>query len=330
MLRHTVTPDAWQTKVQNSLWAPFPIPWIGISLVIYLIGFFVMKVFESNMQLIRFVLIESLLIAAIANVVIFFEQLLDEFTDSLELLLDDDKHRIKNWIDRWYDNIFWSKYNLLVGGGLAALTIILSIFNLPALFKSWPGLICGISLSAIIGFLGGSMLWSMIGIARLMLSLGKRINIRASIFDTTNSPLRAASSVLFKVSITAVLIFVLGLTTYHFCSIKLHIVNIVVNAIIGLFLILYFIIPQINIHKTLVKIKQDRLNSLVAQIDRSFDFVTKNPNPENIAQLRELFDIQRVVNGKRSWSFGTNELLVLISSILIPLTLFLVKYLFQD
>ena len=95
----------------------------------------------------------------------------------------------------------------------------------------------------------------------------------------------------------------------------------------GAFIILYFIVPQINIHKTLVGVKHQRLKALVEQLDHTFDLVASEPSPENINRLRDLFQLQDIVNGKRSWAFGMGELLMLIGSVLVPLLLFMVDYL---
>lgn len=94
----------------------------------------------------------------------------------------------------------------------------------------------------------------------------------------------------------------------------------------GVFIIVYYVVPQVNIHKFLVELKRSRLKVLVEQIDRSFDKVSSAPTPENISQLRDLFHLQNIVNGKRSWSFGAGELLMLIGSIIIPLMLFFINY----
>lgn len=89
---------------------------------------------------------------------------------------------------------------------------------------------------------------------------------------------------------------------------------------------IYFVLPQRNIHKTLVKIKSQRLKSLVHQIDITFDKVSANPTPDNINQLKELFHLQNIVNGKKAWTFGTNELLILLGTILVPLVIFIAKH----
>jgi hypothetical protein len=155
---------------------------------------------------------------------------------------------------------------------------------------------------------------------------GEGIEISASIFDTKTSVLRIASSFLWKISIVSALIYVFGLSIISVCSIHIEVPALVVAACFGFFMVAYFIVPQLNIHQVLVDLKRDRLQKLVEKIDQNFDMVASDPTPENIAKLRELFHLQGVVNGKRSWSFGLGELMMLISSIVIPLLLFFLNY----
>ena len=173
------------------------------------------------------------------------------------------------------------------------------------------------------------MLWMMLGIARLMSSLGSTVSIAPSIFDSSTSALRAASSVLWKISLSAVFLYLLGVSIRVLCPAERGVLDMIVTAFFGVFVVLYFIIPQLNIHKTLVGLKRNRLSTLVKQIDNTFDAVASTPTPENIGQLRDLFDLQRVINGKTSWSFGVGELLALIGTILVPLSLFAVGYLLR-
>ena len=98
----------------------------------------------------------------------------------------------------------------------------------------------------------------------------------------------------------------------------------------GIFFMLYFIIPQWNVHKTLIKLKQKRLRKLVKQVDSTFDKVAQNPTRENIQQLRSLFEVQQVVNGKSPWSFGITELLVLLGSVIVPLIILIIDWFIRD
>lgn len=323
------SPDSWQMKIQTFTRLPFPLAWIVITLILFLVGYAVIILEKEQINALRLIILHSTLIAAIANSVVFYEKLLDEVADNLHYLLDEPEEKSKNWINRYYTEIFWSNKNIIVGLILGGICLFTSISANLEVFGSLIGKIYSFALSFIIGFFGGSMFWTMLGFARLTSDLGKEVQIKTSIFDSKTSLLRTASSVLWKVSITASFVYILGVSSYFFCSLQLTLVNLLIILIFGVFIVLYFILPQINIHKTLSKIKNQRLKSLVDQIDITFDKVSSSPTPDNINQLKELFHLQTIVNGKKSWSFGTNELLILIGTVLVPLLIFIAKQLYN-
>ncbi len=320
------SPDALQTKVQVAMRLPFPLPWILIAGVLFVVGYAITFFSGDNLDAVRLLAIKSALIAAIANSVVFYEKLLDNVADTFPALLDEQDDKANQWISRWYESIFWSKKTVVMGLGLGSLCILSSAYAGSSLFESAAGRAYSFMITFIIGFLGGSMFWTMLGIARLTSSLGRDVRIKPSIFDSKTSLLRTASSVLWKSSLTSSLVYLLGVSMFHFCSIQPNELSLAIILIFGGFIILYFILPQMNIHKTLVRIKRTRLEALVQQIDHTFDNVAAQPTAENINQLRDLFHLQNIVNGKRSWSFGTGELLILIGTVLIPLLLFVTEY----
>lgn len=318
--------DAWQTKVQAWMIAPFPFPWLIIGGLLLAAALMVAGFRELGTRQWAFLSLQATLIAALANATVFAERVLDEVADSFPALLGKNETSTKEWLYYWYDNIFWSKKNLVAGMCAMPVVFVCSWLIAPNVFMTSGAEVAAHFLNLIIGFLGGSLVWVMIGIARLMLSLGSKVEIKPSIFDTTTSPLRAASGVLWKISLVASLVYALGLSMCFVCSLTLPPINLLVLVLSGLFLLFYFVIPQMNIHRTLMRIKGERLGDLIVHIDRAFDEVTRDPTPANIGRLRDLFDLQHVVNGKRVWSFGLQELLMLVSSILIPLVLFVAGY----
>jgi hypothetical protein len=320
------SPDSWQMKFQEKVGLPFPFPWILVGLIIFGIGYAIIINFGEDTQTIRPIAILCVLIAVIANAVVFFERLLDEVADNYHELLDGETDETKKWIDGWYDNIFWSKKNLICGFLLAVLCVLFGAQSTASLFSTLPGILYSYLTSFFTGFLSGSMLWTMIGFARLTSSLGRDVKIKPSIFDSETSALRTASSVMWKVSVTASMVYLLGISIYYFCSLELNVAMMFILLGFGIFIVLYFIIPQMNIHKILMKLKRGKLKSLIFQIDKVFDKVAIDPSQENINQLRELFQLQTVLNGKSVWSFGTKELLILLGSVLVPLIVFLLDH----
>jgi hypothetical protein len=320
------TPDAWQTRVQERTGLPFPIPWILIAAAVFALGYGILRLCGESPNAVRMLAIECALIAAIANSVVFYEKLLDDVADAFPILLDEDDDTAREWVARWYAFTFHSKKNLVMGAFLGCMCALSGASGSATVFESVGGRAYAGFVAFAVGFLGGSMFWAMLGVAGLTLSLGKDVRIRPSIFDSKTSILRTASSVLWKVSLTASMVFILGVSIYYFCSLSIGPLLLAIVLFFGVFIVLYFVLPQLNIHKTLVTIKRTRLKVLVQQIDRTFDTVTTEPSAENINQLRDLFQLQGIVNGKRSWSFGTGELLILIGSVLTPLLLFLLNH----
>jgi hypothetical protein len=319
--------DAWQTKVQHVVGIPFPGTWIAFSTLLFLCALAVIELFEPDFSSLTLIGIECVLIAAAANAVIYYENILDEVADAFPNLLDNEKNNIKEWLSNWYNTIFWSRKNIYIGIIIGLFISLTGLFIIHRFYSSIPGKLIGSLIHFAIGMLCGSMMWVMIGIARLMSSLGRNIAIKPSIFDTATSPLRAAAMVLWKVSIVAALIYFLGISIFFFCPSSQNTCGLSISGGFGVFLILYFIVPQVNIHKTLLNLKGNRLRALVFQIDSSFDKVAEDPSQENITQLRDLFELQKVVNGKNSWSFGLKELLILMGSVIIPLIIFLIDFL---
>ena len=83
----------------------------------------------------------------------------------------------------------------------------------------------------------------------------------------------------------------MGISIRLLCPTERGVLNIGVTVSFGVFVVLYFIVPQANIHRTLVSLKRNRLSALVKQLENTLDEVASSPTPENIGQLRDLFDV---------------------------------------
>jgi len=203
-------PDAWQTKAQTAVRLPFPIAWLVVGAIVFGCGLLIRWVCGESSSPLRSMAIDATLIAAIANAVVYFEKLMDEAADSFFDLLDEEDHMIEKWLRDWYHDMFWSRRNLLSGCVLAVILVLGNYWKPFCPFVSKAGIIYSYVIAFMIGFFGGSMFWTMLGIARLTKSLGEEVKLTASIFDSETSALRCASSVLWKVSIVSGLVYLLG------------------------------------------------------------------------------------------------------------------------
>ena len=326
-LPHKKVPDAWQTKVQEWLKLGFPCSWLFIASLVFGLGWAVLFVFEQDTDRVWLLGIWALLIATIANAVVLYEKIIDNIADDLPELLDEEDTKAAEWVCGWYQRIFWSKKILLFGICFGVFLALVGQQMIESVFSTFAGKAYGYFINFVTGFTGGSMFLTMVGIARMMSSLGKDVSIRPSIFDTKTSALRVVIAALWKVALVAVFVYALGISTLFLCPDKPPEIAIAVSGAFGVFVLAYFVYPQVNVHKTLSRLKRQKLEALIGQIENSFDKVTQEPTPANIAQLRDLFDLQHIVNSKKSWTFGSKELLILIGSVIIPLIVVLAKYL---
>jgi hypothetical protein len=326
-------PDSWQMKVQKYLSerlrfpSPFPVPWLIIAVPIFVIGYMIEPIRREYLYAAEFGLI-----AALGNAVVYFEMLVDDVADAFPHLVMRKREEVEKLLKEWYKQTFWSLKDMIAGALMGALLVVVWRFDppLPHVRDTKLGEVYIYVASFLVGFLGGSMLWAMFRIATLMLPLGKEVEIRPSVFDSSTSPLRAVSAVLWKVSFTAIAIYVSIILWLILCANRRGLLTMTVAITFGIIFMLYFIIPQWNVHKTLLKLKRDRLRKLVKQVDSTFDEVARNPTRDNIQQLRSLFEVQQVVNGKSPWSFGTTELLVLLGSVIVPLIILIIEWLIND
>ncbi|MCB2228351.1 MAG: hypothetical protein KQH53_16855 [Desulfarculaceae bacterium] len=319
-IQHRNVPDAWQTKTQELVGLPFPWPWLFIAAILFGVALALAYQEPINEKLIRLYGILCILIAGLANAVVFFEMLVDEAADTWPSLLEEKKEVANAWISLWYDRMFWSSKNIWCA---LAMMLLLARSNYATVesfhLEHLSTIIYTYLLLFIMSFMSGSTLWVMLCIARMFWSLGRAVRIRPSIFDTRTSVLRAASSVMFKVSLVGAGLYLLGLSIIYFCKTQLDGHQLFLLVFFGIFILGYFIVPQRNIHKALVEIKRSHLSKLVVQIERYFTAVTEDPTKENIDKLHDLFGVQAVLNSKTVFPSGLAELLSLIGSIFIPL-----------
>ncbi len=331
---YTLSPDAWQTKIQAfARWPwrfPWPWPWFFIGIIEWSIAMTINWFAEGNLNATPIITIDAALLSALGNAVVYIEQQLDQLADVFPELVKEDEKTTKRWVRRWYHRIFWSlKPHLICGILCGILFTMASIVPVKEFYSSTISRSYALVLAFILGMLCGSGLWVIIGIARMMSSLARDVRVRVSIFDTSASPLRAAGNMLWKTSLVASIVYLLGISPVFVCGMKLGLSTLFVYVGFGLFLILYFVIPQMNVHRALVRVKRMKMRSLVEQIDNSFDKVAQAPTPENIGQLRDLFHLQHVVHKKSEWSFGISEILAIMGTVIIPIIVFVLDRIFK-
>ena len=316
-------PIAWQAMVESVWRLPFPAPWLIIGGILLGIGAAI-SVQQGGGEILRLVGMASALIAAAGNAVVLYGRMLQHVMLTFPALLDIDRQEGQRWCCSRAAKILSVWPNILAGLVLGLIIVSVSYNLIIEKFVSVVGIAYGIFMFGSVGLVGGSMAWTMLGIGRMILAMGRDVPVKASLFEERTSIIRVASRMMLRVSLVAIAVYALGVCIPF--SYTPGLLGTLVTAVFGVFVILYFIIPQFNLHRTLVRLKQAKIAKLIPQMERTFESVAQEPTAENLHQLRELFQLQLVLNGRTSWSFGMKELLLLLGSVVIPLLVCILGY----
>ena len=177
----------------------------------------------------------------------------------------------------------------------------------------------------LIGFLGGTLLFVILRIAIMIHRIGNIEAIKVSVYQHPLSSIKAVGSLLFRISIIALFVYFFGISML-FTGIKQHggMVFIII-AFFGAVVVLFFILPQVKIHQIMFKVKHQRLRDFSVHLESALEQVTMDPSQINIQRVRELFEIQKSLNGMGEWPFDLQLLLLLITGIAIPIAVVVIQ-----
>jgi len=210
---------------------------------------------------------------------------------------------------------------MFISGVVLAAVILPSILYCEDLWKNFSGKpkIISLSILALVCFLGGGTLYSMAAIANMVHELGKLQAIKISIYQHPVTSVKAVGSLLNRISLYMIAIYLLAISVIYFepALCKKHMIGLAI--LFGVIVVSFFIFPQYKIHKIMAKVKHMKLRKFSAYLEESLEAVTKEPSRRNVQKVRELFEIQHSLNGMSEWPFDTKLLLIIITSIAIPL-----------
>jgi hypothetical protein len=243
--------------------------------------------------------------------------------------IDWPNEKIISWNEKEIRSIFSNKW--MVISGIIFSAIFLPIVPIRVL---WPteaitpnGLLSiRISLLSIyfaVTFLAGGVVYSMVRISMMVYRLGKINEIKVSIYQHPVTSVRAIGKLMSRLAFTILIIYIFGTPYYIAC--KQSIPMMFINIFFGIFVLGFFIYPQMNVHKMMAKMKHKKLMKFSSYLEDSLQAVTEDPTVNNIQRVREMFEIQRSLNGMGEWPFNTKLLLTIITGIGIPILIVLIQ-----
>lgn len=253
---------------------------------------------------------------------IYFSKILERFTPSLFNILSWEKNKSIDWYTKQLNKIFSDK-NIVISGLAMCLLLTPTAFYGPLLPEHYIARISFMVLMSIVTFTAGGTLYSLVAIIIMLDDLAKTNALKVSIYQHHLTSIKAIGSLMAKISITALLLYFLGISYNIAC--KQTIITAVTTAIFGVIILLLFILPQMKVHNIMSRVKQKRLIMFSVHLEKSLHDVTINPSEGNISQVRELFAIQNSLNEMNEWPFDTKMLITVLTGIAVPILLVLLQ-----
>ena len=330
---YIVTP--FQEKLSNITALPYWAFWLIFSSILFLIHMQIMR--GKNLVLSQWysIIVTSFLPGLIAIATIWSSKALERFTPSLLLFVNKPREDALEWYAREIRSIFHPLWMSAAGAGLIPVCLVCTwkdplweVYRAGSTEIGKPEVILMITAS-MVGFLGGALLFTMFKIAHMINDLGKIEKIKVSIYQHPATSVKAIGTLLTKISLSAVGLYIFGISSSIFAQATKEIEIYIAVVVFGAVVMCFFIFPQIKVHQIMARVKHERLRAFSTYVEKALDDVMQKPSEENLHGIRELFEVQSSLNGMGEWPFDTKLVITILSGIAIPLVVVLLQFLFR-
>ena len=174
----------------------------------------------------------------------------------------------------------------------------------------------------------GMSLWALVNMLFLPSGLGK-FSFKPGLTTLSGYGLFSLGNAFLRMSLLTIGCFFVLVCTVMVSPLAGSNVVIIWVLLGSILIFCFFLLPLISIHKIMAKEKRLQLISFSGHLDTAFKESNKNPTPENLAKVREMFELHQHLKNLNDWPFNTSALWQLISVLLIPLLMVVLQIVFQ-
>lgn len=311
-------------------WIPLPY-WLSLVLLwegIFLIDYFIsMSVSGAHVHLMEYGCL-VLFFALVSVTLVYCSKVLVRLFDDVQLFIEHDAVELRDWyhkqLTRSYQGfiplifavLFTVAVNVTVGDAIRQFTPKGTGIYYLRMGYEYMGF-----------FFLGLGIWALVNVILIPIGLTK-YKIRVSVNQISGRGLQALGSSYFKMSLAITFTFI-PLVVAAIVSPLITDLSILIWLCLGTVSIFsFFLLPQIGIHNIMAHEKRQRLLSFANHLEVSLERSLKEPTPENLQHLKELFELQTHLKSMNEWPFNVNTVWQLITALLIPLTLAMIEVFF--
>jgi hypothetical protein len=178
-------------------------------------------------------------------------------------------------------------------------------------------------------FFLGIALWALVRAATIPLAMVK-FKIKVSSYQVRGTGLQALGRAYFRMAIFLSTSFFVMVAIAIFSPFTASVIVLGWLAIGAITIFLFFIIPQMGIHRIMAEVKYKKLDAFSIHLDDALEQSINKPTPENMQRLKELFELQQHLKNMNEWPFELAMVWQLITALIIPLGMAAVEIFFKD
>jgi hypothetical protein len=180
---------------------------------------------------------------------------------------------------------------------------------------------------SILTFLGGMALFLIIKLA-IMIHRIPNLPLEMTIYQHPSSSISAVGAVLQKfTTICAITVGLISLTAVPLSPFRYQMGMILVGwlTLAGCIVIAFFVFPQYRLHVAMSNAKANKIRTFTTSLSKALDDAIKKPTSEQIAYVKELFEIYQYLIQMPEWPFNTRNFISLLSAVILPILLSIIQ-----
>jgi hypothetical protein len=296
-----------------------PVPyywgWMILGGLFFLFSLLLLLFFEQSLAYVCVSLILSILIALQGILITWALKKIRLFRDILLESVDLPKEEIFNWYEKNYAIITNHKRMIISGFLLIVLIHVLGIDNQGFSFQSFPSYIFIKFEYYFASYITGLGLYALIMMA-IMVHKISYLPLNVNVFLSNIQDIGILYS---KFTICAAVIYSTWGVFHRLVPLRFSSLEMTLWFVFfGMFLIIYFIMPQYSIHKIIVKTKKEKAAIFSSQLRTTLAGTFNNPTSSDVTYLKDMLVIQHQLDAISEWPFSSYEVLHIALIVVIP------------
>jgi hypothetical protein len=174
-------------------------------------------------------------------------------------------------------------------------------------------------------FMSGAMLWCLGGITWLTWSLGRRLkkgekniwqSIEIGVHPRLSRSVRDVGKNLWFVAVITGAMYTVIVICMFFA--RADALSLTISSVFSLVVVTIFIVPQLNMHRLMVRAKYRKMNCLNSQLNNALNELQHCQDTESIEKANAILELQKGLGDCCEWPYDFNSLAMVVGSVIIP------------